>query len=364
MHCYAEWKRARVAPDYHIEVADHYYSVPSKLIRETVEARITSATVEVFHKGLRVASHAFSAVRSRHTTITEHMPSAHRRFAECTPAKMMRDELVGRLPKFIVLEKPNARIAITASLVRNRSKAGRLRGTSYDRRKPTGRAFARGLVNYLFELRALHIPRATDKSTADCEQEPKDSACFVPRLICCRRKTAPMKERSSGGWRYQTARSWKEEIPIQGGPNGRMVRTGVFVLRAPISKLDARDRGSNRASDALQLGARLRIGGGSNLPNKEWVRSLGRTTMDDNRERLSRIETVFGSAVKQTRDSGVKIDQELTVDAHVDHVGILVGGHSKALFKINAEGSIRGPILGFHDPIGLARSMMMGSNLT
>jgi hypothetical protein len=75
--------------------------------------------------------------------------------------------------------------------------------------------------------------------------------------------------------------------------------------------------------------------------------------MDDNRERLSRIETVFGSAIKQTRDSGVKIDQELIVDAHVDHVGILVGGHSKALFKINAEGSIRGPILGFHDPIGL-----------
>jgi hypothetical protein len=75
--------------------------------------------------------------------------------------------------------------------------------------------------------------------------------------------------------------------------------------------------------------------------------------MDNNREKLSRIETIFGSAIKQTRDSGVKIDQEVTVDAHVDHVEILVGGHSKALFKINAEGSIRGPVLGFHDPIGL-----------
>ena len=66
-YSYAEWKRARVAPDYHIEIADHYYSVPSKLIREIVEARITSATVEIFHKGQRVASHAFSAVRNRHT---------------------------------------------------------------------------------------------------------------------------------------------------------------------------------------------------------------------------------------------------------------------------------------------------------
>jgi transposase len=88
-YVYAEWKRARVAPDYHIEIAHHFYSVPSKLIGEIVEARITTATVEIFHKGVRIASHAFSPVRNRHTTITEHMPSAHRRYAEWTPAKMM-----------------------------------------------------------------------------------------------------------------------------------------------------------------------------------------------------------------------------------------------------------------------------------
>jgi transposase len=90
-YCYAEWKRARVAPDYHIEIAGHYYSVPSRLIREVVEARITTSTVEIFHRGVRVASHAFSAVRNRHTTIAEHMPSAHRRYAEWTPARLMRE---------------------------------------------------------------------------------------------------------------------------------------------------------------------------------------------------------------------------------------------------------------------------------
>ena len=55
---YAEWKKCRVAPDYHVEVERHYYSVPSRLIREEVEARITDSTVEIFHKGDRVASHA------------------------------------------------------------------------------------------------------------------------------------------------------------------------------------------------------------------------------------------------------------------------------------------------------------------
>ena len=93
---YAEWKRARVASDYHIEIAGHYYSVPSRLIREVVEARITTTTVEIFHRGTRVASHAFSAVRNRHTTIAEHMPSAHRRYAEWTPARLMREaEMIG-----------------------------------------------------------------------------------------------------------------------------------------------------------------------------------------------------------------------------------------------------------------------------
>jgi hypothetical protein len=54
---YAEWKRCTVAPDYHVEVDDHYYSVPFGLLRETVEARFTDGTIEVFHKGERIASH-------------------------------------------------------------------------------------------------------------------------------------------------------------------------------------------------------------------------------------------------------------------------------------------------------------------
>ena len=65
--------------------------MPSRLIREVVEARITSTTIEIFHRGTRVASHAFSAVRNRHTTIPEHMPSAHRRHAEWTPARLIRE---------------------------------------------------------------------------------------------------------------------------------------------------------------------------------------------------------------------------------------------------------------------------------
>jgi len=88
---FAEWKRCTVAPDYHVEVDDHYYSLPFRLLRETVDARFTGMTVELFHKGQRVASHMRSRVAHKHTTIPEHMPSSHRRYAEWSPARMLRE---------------------------------------------------------------------------------------------------------------------------------------------------------------------------------------------------------------------------------------------------------------------------------
>src|SRR5499427_5207440 len=49
---YADWKRCTVAPDYHVEVEKHYYSVPFRLLREVIEARFTDKTVELLHKGV------------------------------------------------------------------------------------------------------------------------------------------------------------------------------------------------------------------------------------------------------------------------------------------------------------------------
>ncbi len=88
---YAEWKRCTVAPDYHVEVDDHYYSAPYRLLRETLDVRFTDATVELFHKGSRVASHVRSHLKHKHTTTPEHMPSSHRRYAEWSPARMLRE---------------------------------------------------------------------------------------------------------------------------------------------------------------------------------------------------------------------------------------------------------------------------------
>jgi transposase len=87
---YAEWHLARVGIDYHVEVQDFFYSVPHALIREQVDTRATARTIEVFHRGKRVAAHARRYGGPRHGTKPEHMPSAHRRYAEWTPERFQR----------------------------------------------------------------------------------------------------------------------------------------------------------------------------------------------------------------------------------------------------------------------------------
>jgi transposase len=85
----AEWKTVRANIDYHVEIDQHYYSVPYQLAGQQLEARSTSTTVEVFHGGKRVASHARSFAAYRHTTVSEHMPKSHQAHLEWTPSRLI-----------------------------------------------------------------------------------------------------------------------------------------------------------------------------------------------------------------------------------------------------------------------------------
>jgi transposase len=90
---YAEWSQCTVHIDYHVAVDGHFYSVPHELRTEAkkrLEARATVATVEVFSKGRRVASHVRKHnKRGGYTTNPEHMPKAHRAHMEWTPTRMI-----------------------------------------------------------------------------------------------------------------------------------------------------------------------------------------------------------------------------------------------------------------------------------
>lgn len=88
-YVYAEWKKVRVHIDYHVEVDGHYYSVPHQYARQQVEARLTETTLECFFRGRRIASHARSLRRGRHTTVKAHMPPSHRHYADWTPERLV-----------------------------------------------------------------------------------------------------------------------------------------------------------------------------------------------------------------------------------------------------------------------------------
>ena len=76
---YAQWKKARVNIDYHIEFDRHYYSVPCQLRKEQVDIRFTDITVEVLFKNKRVASYLRSYKKGGFTTYPEHMPKSHQK---------------------------------------------------------------------------------------------------------------------------------------------------------------------------------------------------------------------------------------------------------------------------------------------
>jgi transposase len=86
---YAEWRKARVSLDYHVEVDKHYYSVPHSLLRQQLDVRLTERTVELFQRGQRVAVHVRSKRQGSHSTQPEHMPKAHRAHMEWTPGRLL-----------------------------------------------------------------------------------------------------------------------------------------------------------------------------------------------------------------------------------------------------------------------------------
>jgi transposase len=88
---YGEWETARVNIDYHIEVERHFYSVPYALVHQKLDVHLTGETVEILHRGVRVASHVRSYEAGKATTLTEHRPKSHQRYLGRTPSQLIEE---------------------------------------------------------------------------------------------------------------------------------------------------------------------------------------------------------------------------------------------------------------------------------
>src|ERR1035437_5386148 len=118
---YAEWKKARVNLDYHIELGGHYYSTPYQLVGKEVDVRSTSGTVEIFHQGNRVASHMRSSKAHVASTNAAHRPKSHQQYLEWTPTRIIEwagkvGPFTARLVESIMTSKPHPEMGYRSAL--------------------------------------------------------------------------------------------------------------------------------------------------------------------------------------------------------------------------------------------------------
>lgn len=75
------WKIATVSSNYHISVEKMNYSVPYEYIKQKVDVRITTGTIEVFFEGNRICSHMRLYGRpDQYSTVASHMPPKHQQY--------------------------------------------------------------------------------------------------------------------------------------------------------------------------------------------------------------------------------------------------------------------------------------------
>jgi transposase len=73
-----------------VEAEKNFYSAPYRLVKELVEVRLTASTVEIFHKGKRVASHPRLMGKGKFNTLPQHRPKEHQKYLEWTPSRFVR----------------------------------------------------------------------------------------------------------------------------------------------------------------------------------------------------------------------------------------------------------------------------------
>ncbi len=167
------WAEARVNIDYHIQFDRHFYSVPYTLTGQRVEIRSTATTIEIFHRGQRVASHVRSQEPYKATTVNEHRPKSHQQHLAWPPSRLLHwAESVGpstaQLFAEILNSKPHPEMGYRSCL-------GILRlGTRYANERveaAAARAVATGACSY-HSVKSI-LERSLDRQALD---EPPASA--------------------------------------------------------------------------------------------------------------------------------------------------------------------------------------------
>lgn len=86
---YAEYRAVKVAPDYHIEYARHWYSVPHELVGQRLSLKAGQTVIQLWHRGQCVTQHPRSQYEYKHTTNPLHMSVQHQKHSGWTPERLL-----------------------------------------------------------------------------------------------------------------------------------------------------------------------------------------------------------------------------------------------------------------------------------
>ena len=86
---YREPKLLKVSIDYHIALEHSFYSVPYQLVGQRVEVWYSATTVYIHFEGREITSHPRLFRRGAYSTKKEHMSSAHRKYLEWSPGRLI-----------------------------------------------------------------------------------------------------------------------------------------------------------------------------------------------------------------------------------------------------------------------------------
>lgn len=116
-----EFKLLKVSIDYHIGLDHAFYSVPYQLMHKQVEVWYSTTTVSICHEGKEVATHPRLHRRGAYSTQTVHMSSAHQKYLEWSPGRIMNWGLTigphtSKLLKTIMERRPHPEMGYRSCL--------------------------------------------------------------------------------------------------------------------------------------------------------------------------------------------------------------------------------------------------------
>jgi transposase len=118
---YREFKLLKVSIDYHIALDHAFYSVPYQLIHKKVEVWYSDTTVSICYEGREVALHPRLRHKGSYSTRKEHMSSAHQKYLEWSPGRIMNwgasiGSNTAKLLQAIMERKPHPEMGYRACL--------------------------------------------------------------------------------------------------------------------------------------------------------------------------------------------------------------------------------------------------------